>query len=53
MSDDKKKTSQENTAPSSQNNTADAESMKKNISARKFAEQLYDLDKLVYELSGS
>ena len=53
MNNDKKKTSQENTVPSSQNSTADTESVKKNISARKFAEQLYDLDKLVYELSGS
>lgn len=53
MNDDKNKTSQENTVPSSQNSTADTESAKNNISARKFAEQLYDLDKLVYELSGS
>lgn len=53
MSNDKKKTAQENTVPSSQDSTAASESPKEAISAREFAEHLYDLDKLVYELSGS
>lgn len=53
MSNDKKKTAQENTVPSSQDSTAAPESPKEAISAREFAEHLYDLDKLVYELSGS
>ncbi len=56
MSDDKKKTTQ-GAAPVDKQKTGSTENSnpenKKTVDARTLAEHLYDLDKLVYELSGS